>query len=290
MVDITGMRMIILQPRDHALLHALSHARVLTVRQIHKYFFSKASRDVCRNRLNKLAGSRFIENVRSKAGCQVGVSHGVWALDKNGFNVLNIKKKDAFRGAFSIIHQLNLNDIMLEFYDKGQNEGVLWNPDGFYRYQTEIGNFEPDAVIFNPKNEFRVFLEYDNSTKYRGPLVENLSKYIAWYSGQKDQRVFLHYSVNDIKRASFIMDSFKVAFEKNRELFHLTEQDLIPLSVSVKEETHKQLGALLHDEEQDSTEESPVKRVEQEVSDAPKQEKKSVGIIGNLPKWVQTGS
>jgi hypothetical protein len=235
-----------------------------------------------------LAGSRFIQNVRHKAGYQIGVSHGVWALDKNGFNFLNIKQKGAFKGAFSIIHQLNLNDIMLEFFKNGQNEGILWNPDGSYRYQSTLGNFEPDAVIFNPSNQTRVLFEYDNSTKYRGPLVENLSKYIVWNCENSKKKAFLHYSVNDLKRANFIQDSFHIAFEKQKDLYHLVKDDLISLTISLKNETHIHLSNLLFDK---------TEKIEVVQKEEPKgkpllnsKAKRHTSGVANLPSWFQVRS
>jgi len=276
--------MIVLQKRDLKLLYALNLGRVLTIKQIKAYLFSNASKVACRNRLGRLASQRFVKNIQGKTNCLVGFSQGVWTLDSAGFKFLDIRKRGVYASSFSISHQLHLNDVMLAFFHEYGDQSILWNPDSSTRYDTQVGYFEPDAVLINPLNEAKVFFEFDNGTKYTKALLRNLSKYWLWFSENRDENVSLHYSVNSNARAYFIKQALEKMYSKYKDEYQLPLTIKIPFSISVKEDSHEHLGQLMFGNQVDVSAQEKLDQVINQEDVMMKKPKKQA--ISNFPEWV----
>ncbi|MCB1197689.1 MAG: replication-relaxation family protein [Deltaproteobacteria bacterium] len=236
---------IILQDRDVALLRALPRAKVLTLAQIHKYFFKERSEKAARRVLTRLEKAGFITNLRSNMKYAVSVNYSIWTLGRNGFSYLGMRPY-RYHASTQIFHQLKMNDVMMEFFDQGINKDIYWSGDGENVYETELGNIRPDAVLKNSANGKRIFFEFDNSSKPKNPLIKNLEKYIVWFLSSDAKNINLHYCVSRKNRESFIRQCFHTAFLGLREKYHIHQDQLIPLEVSFEEFSSKQLTNSIH--------------------------------------------
>ena len=247
MCNKTRMIRIILQDRDVALLRALPRAKVLTLRQIHKYFFKGKTEKAARRVLNRLEKAGFIANLRNGMKYAVSVNYSIWTLGRNGFSYLGMRPYK-YHSSSMIFHQLKMNDVMMEFYDNEINSEIYWNGDGEFVFESELGSIMPDAVLKNPANNRRIFFEFDNSSKPRNPMIKNLEKYIVWFLSNSSKDIILHYCVSEKNRVDWIKQCFESAFYGLREKYHIHKDQLIRLEVFYESMSPRQLTDSIHDE------------------------------------------